>query len=133
MLLRRSKAPRYSNVRALAPVDPQRATQEHPPDHETDRRMNVKRFHWRLPFQERVTSAKAGDDGRLQRSAEPSIVLVQGGHVREAAVLKTGAMHSGHLATHGGKCDATRAWNARHDTILKRDRGLERLDLGFDP
>src|SRR5258705_6902159 len=100
---------------------------------ETDRRMDVERFHWRLPFQERVTSAKAGDDGRLQRSAEPSIVLVQGGHVREAAVLKTGTVRSGHLATHDGNCDATRAWTACHDTILQRDRGLERLDLGFDP
>src|SRR5260221_9586284 len=76
----------------------------------------MERFHWRLPFQERVASAKAGDDGRLQRSAEPSIVLVQGGHVREAAVLKTGAMRSRHLATHEGKRDATRAWSARRDT-----------------
>src|SRR6267378_677900 len=101
MLLRRSRAPRYSTVRALAPVDPQPATQDHPPDHETDRRMNVERFHCRLPFQQRVTSAKAGDDGRLQRSTEPSIVLIQGGHVGEAAALKTGAMHSGPLATPG--------------------------------
>ena len=33
MLLRRSRAPRYSNVCALALVDRQSATQEHPPDH----------------------------------------------------------------------------------------------------
>src|SRR5258705_9805819 len=48
---------------------------------DTDRRMDVVQFHWRLPFHSRVTSDKAGDDGRLQRSAEPSIVLVQGGDV----------------------------------------------------
>jgi hypothetical protein len=77
-----------------------------------------------------VTLAKAGDDGRLQRSAEPSIVLVQGGHVGEAAGLKRGAMHSGHLVTHDGKGDAIRASNARRDTILQRDRGLERFDIG---
>jgi hypothetical protein len=50
--------------------------------------------------------------------------------VREAAVLKRGAMHSGHLATHDGKGDAIRASNARRDTILQRDRGLDRFDIG---
>src|SRR5882762_4718879 len=130
MLLRRSRAPRYSTVRALAPVDPQPATQDHPPDHETDRRMNVERFHCRLPFQQGVTSAKAGDDGRLQRSTEPSIVLIQGGHVGEAAVLKTGTVRSGHLATHDGKCDATRAWNASRDTHPPARSWLKRFNLG---
>jgi hypothetical protein len=50
--------------------------------------------------------------------------------VGEAAVLKRGAMHSGHLATHDGKCDATRASQARRVTILQRNRGLERVDIG---
>jgi len=31
---------------------------------------------------------------------------------------------------HDGKRDATSASNARRDTILQRDRGLERFDFG---
>jgi len=77
----------------------------------------MERFRWRLPFQERVTLAKAGDDGRLQRSTEPSIVLVQGGDVGEAAVLKL-ALCAAAISPHDCKRDAVRARNARRDTHL---------------
>jgi hypothetical protein len=50
-------------------------------------------------------------DGFSDRRSHPSSSF-RGGNAGEAAVLKRGAMHSGHLATYDDKRDATSAWNA---------------------